>query len=370
MKFINCSLHELENYISDEKIVLFGVGKFFAYYGMRIFPTKLIDKVVYAIDNASAGTEMEFYNRNISVYKPEHLLDEIKCTVILMSGNYMFEMYQQLEDMQLGDGITCIAFPLVLAATDGRKSEEASKKIFDTQKEQKIEKTIHCFWFSGEKKPGLYQKCIDSWKRVCPEYQIKEWNMDNYDWEKHPFMKKAIQLKKWAFASDYARLDVIFRQGGIYLDMDVELIKKMDALLGNEAFFSYDTNCSIDLATFGASAGNKLLEELMHLYDGVEFTKDVATMDWLCQPRYIQSVLKKAGVKLNGDLQLLNGMVFLPRSYFAPKDFVSYELTALTKDTIAIHHYITGWKEEDYRKKRMENNRKLWRLLEENKEHV
>ena len=84
-----------------------------------------------------------------------------------------------------------------------------------------IPKVIHYCWFGGNPKNEVIEKCIDSWKRYCPDYKIIEWNESNYNIVKHPFMKKAYDAKKWAFVSDYARVDILNQYGGVYLDTDV-----------------------------------------------------------------------------------------------------------------------------------------------------
>lgn len=103
-----------------------------------------------------------------------------------------------------------------------------------------IPKIIHYCWFGGNILPDKVQKCIESWKRYCPDYKIICWNESNYDVNKIRYTKEAYKEKKWAFVSDYARLDIIYENGGIYLDTDVELICGMDILLQNDVFLAID----------------------------------------------------------------------------------------------------------------------------------
>ncbi|MCM1387179.1 MAG: hypothetical protein NC231_07625 [Bacillus sp. (in: Bacteria)] len=363
MKLCNCCRDELQEKIEGQKLVIFGAGEYWKLYMEEVFPVQLKHDIAYVIDNGRAGAEFQILDRKVPIYSPSQLLKEDKCVVMLSSGLYVYEMYEQLVGMNLNDDIICYVFPLIMANSVGKTDTQLKDYINKTKAEPQIEKVIHSFWFSGDKKPEAYQRCIDSWKKVCPDYEIREWNMDNYDYAKHPFMKKAIEEKKWAFASDYARLDIIYHQGGIYMDMDVELLRSMDDLLGCEAFFTFDTQNDIDLGTFGAKAGNPLIKRLMELYDDVIFSGETKVMNRLCQPRYIRPVLKDIGLVLNGNAQLIHNMVFLPRNYLAPLDAVLYELTAMSEETIAIHHFNAGWRDGDYRMKRIENNRKLWELV-------
>ena len=363
MRLYNCRFDELRNRIKEQRVVLFGIGEYFELYMKEILPEEIVQSITYILDNNQYDFTLQISDKYVSVYSPTRLLEEDKCIVLIGSSNYMCEMYEQLNSMNLSDDISCYIFPLIMVNSAGRQDAQIKKQIELTKGVPQIPKILHSFWFSGDRKPEAYQKCIDSWSKICPDYEIREWNMENYDYEKHPFMKRAIEERKWAFASDYARLDVIYNQGGIYLDMDVELLHPLDSLLGCEAFFTFDTQNDIDLGTFAAKAGNSLVKELMELYDDVVFSGEMKIMNKLCQPRYIRPVLKKEGLALNGDMQLIDGMVFLPRTYLAPQDSIIYELSAMSEETLAIHRYNAGWKNGDFRTKRIENNRKLWDLI-------
>ena len=233
MKLYNCRLDELHNRIEGQRVVLFGVGEYFELYMKEKLPIEVLRSVNYAVDNSRYDSVLQIMDhKDISVYAPSKLLGEDKCIILIGSSNYMSEMYEQLNSMNLSDDISCYIFPLIMVNSAGKQDVQIKKQIEMTKTSPQIPRILHSFWFSGDKKPETYQKCIDSWKKVCPDYEIYEWTMDNYDYTKHPFMQKAIAEKKWAFASDYARLDVVYHQGGIYLDMDVELLRPLDSLLG------------------------------------------------------------------------------------------------------------------------------------------
>ena len=104
-----------------------------------------------------------------------------------------------------------------------------------------IPKKIHYCWFGNNPLPESVQRCIESWKKYCPGYEIIEWNEGNYNINKIPFIEKAYKEKKYAFVSDYARLDIIYNEGGIYLDTDVELIKNIDPLLEHSCFLALES---------------------------------------------------------------------------------------------------------------------------------
>ena len=216
-------------------------------------------------------------------------------------------------------------------------------------------------------KPESYQKCIDTWKEKCPDYKIIEWNKDNYDWTKNKFCKHAIEVEAWAYASDFARLDVVNQMGGIYLDMDVEILKPFDDLLNNKSLFSYSNQITVDLATFASQKENELISRLMQLYEDVEIPETKKDYMRFFQPRFIQKCLMDYGLSGNGELQIIDGNAFLPRTFFMPMDTIIFNMSALSSYTYSIHYDNFGWNagKEDIRKKKIESNRKLWDLIEE-----
>ena len=365
MRLYNGTVDDFTKKTDQKKIVLYGAGSYFRDYVSSGFPKEWLGHVDYVIDNSKHGNIVSIRGKKVPVYNVEKVKEEMECVIMLTSSTVMYEMYEQLESMHLGDGVICCAYPLMLAKSAGKSCQDLEDVIFRNQGANRIQKVIHCFWFSEEKKPIEYQRCIDSWKRVCPDYNIKEWNLNNYNYCKNRFMEQAVRHRKWAFAADVARLDVVYREGGIYMDVDVELLKPLDDLLKNEAFFTFETNNEVDLAIFGTSSGNELLEKLLKLYENVEFDGTFDTMNRFCQPVYIRKVMRAYGVNQMGDMQYMNGMAFLPRYYLAPKDAFLYELNVMNEKTLAIHHCNYGWKDSSYKELKKNSARRLRDLMEE-----
>ena len=144
-----------------------------------------------------------------------------------------------------------------------------------------IPKIIHYCWFGGKPKPELAEKCIKSWKKHCPDYEIREWNEDNYDLAAAPlYVRQAYEAKKWAFVTDYVRLQVVYECGGIYLDTDVELKKNLDSLLGYSAYFGFEDGKWIATGLgFGAEQGTPILQELMDDYRDIPFLLEDGSED-------------------------------------------------------------------------------------------
>ncbi len=220
-----------------------------------------------------------------------------------------------------------------------------------------IPQKIHYFWIGGNPKPVSVLYCIDSWKKYCPDYEIIEWNETNYDFTKNLYMLQAYKAKKWGFVTDCARLDVIFQHGGIYFDTDVELIKNLDHLLCNGAFFGFDRAIDTNKNNvntgegFGAEAFHPILKELMEKYNGLQFVKQDGSFDLTPTPYYITACLQKHGLQNQNSDQFLNNDVMIYASdVFCPKSFGETKLH-LTERTVSIHHFDATWLDDDMKEK-------------------
>ncbi|WP_051207847.1 glycosyltransferase family 32 protein [Butyrivibrio sp. AE3006] len=210
---------------------------------------------------------------------------------------------------------------------------------------------IHYLWFGGLDKPENVRKCIASWQKYCPDFEIREWNEDNYDIHKHPFMEKAYKDKKWAFVSDYARLDVLYEYGGIYLDTDVELIKDITPLCENSGYIGFETNEFVnDGQGFGCIPKLPVIKEMLSVYDGDDvFGVFNGEEQFLESPKLRTMVLLTHGLKPDGSRQNVAGMEIYPVEYFAPKDYRSGKVT-ITPETYSIHHFDASWQSKSSRK--------------------
>lgn len=206
-----------------------------------------------------------------------------------------------------------------------------------------IPKKIHYCWIGGNPLTPLAKKCIASWKTFCPDYEIICWNESNYDFTKHPYMKQALEAKKWGFVPDYARLDIIYQYGGIYLDTDVEIIRSWDELLNEEAFCGHESDSTIALGLgFGSVAGNPMILEMRNEYDKISFVKADGTFNLTPSPYYQTHFFLQRNIILNNSIQKIQGMVIYPKEYFCPVDPQTRKIK-LTTQTFSIHHYASSW---------------------------
>ncbi len=360
VKLLNCRLDEAGEKLRDKRIVFFGQGTWLK----SVDYTPLMElkhRFEYVIDNNPRG-KVEIGNKSLEVYSPDKLKDETEVVVIFTSPVYMYDMYMQLKDMDLSGNVECYAFPFMQKITNTNSDFSITYKNYDVAK---IPKIIHSFWFSGDPKPELYQKCRDSWTKILSEYEIIEWNMNNYDWHKNAFVEKAIECKSWAFASDYARLDVLKSYGGIYLDMDVEVLKPFDDLLSNDAILSYSNNIMVDLAVVGSRKANPIIERMLSLYSDVDIPLEKSGFSKFFQPSFVRATLAESGIRMDGTLQRIDYATVFPHDFFMPLDYVLFDKDYSNHDTYCVHYDNFGWGNgSDKREKKMRDNRLMWSLID------
>ena len=220
-----------------------------------------------------------------------------------------------------------------------------------------IPKRIHYCWFGRNPLPQDVKKCMESWKRFCPDYEITEWNESNFDINCHPFVKSAYEAKAWAFVSDYARLKVVYDHGGIYLDTDVELLKNPDFLLNYPCYIGVQQVghfCTTGLG-YGAVKGNPTVKRMIMQYDGLVYKKE--DIENVVCPRMNHKVMVDLGYRFCNEVTETEGVLILPPRYLDP--LVPGDTTnLLCKDTVSIHHYSASWTSTSNKWKR-----KIFRMI-------
>lgn len=207
-----------------------------------------------------------------------------------------------------------------------------------------IPRTINYCWFGHNPLNTNVKKCIRSWKEKCPDYKIIQWNESNFNINDTPnFVKKAYKEGKWAFVSDYARLKIIYDNGGVYLDTDVELLKSLDKLINiyNTGYMGFEDIDRINTGLgFAAQKNDSLILELMNSYNNLNF--DINDLSNLSCPVINTQVLVKNGLLLNNSLQKIDNIEILPTDYLCPENMYTGK-TKITSNTISIHHYNASW---------------------------
>ena len=212
-----------------------------------------------------------------------------------------------------------------------------------------IPKIIHYCWFGRNPLPASAQRCIASWQKYLPDFEIKEWNEDNFDVNSIPYTLQAYEAKKYAFVSDYARFWILYHEGGLYFDTDVEIIANMDEIIARGPFMGIEQGASLDGKPMvapglglGVEAGHPFYEKMLRVYSHQNYLNADGTYNNMTIVSYTTKELYSHGMKPSEDMQEVEGIWIYPADYFCPMDSTTGIITK-TKRTVSIHHYDCSW---------------------------
>lgn len=222
-----------------------------------------------------------------------------------------------------------------------------------------IPKIIHYCWFGRNPLPLLAVKCIESWKRYFPDYEIREWNEDNFNVNMIPYTREAYEAKKYAFVSDYARFYILYYYGGLYFDTDVEVIKPMNDIIERGAFMGCENELKLGGTSILAVAPGLGLgciprlgfyEDMLNLYAGLHFQYAGNDLNQKTVVEYTTELLVAKGLRNIDDIQCVNEIWIYPKEYFCPIDYRTNKMN-VTCNTRSIHHFAASWKSWDEKMK-------------------
>lgn len=205
-----------------------------------------------------------------------------------------------------------------------------------------IPKIIHYCWFGRNPLPEMAKKCISSWKKYLPDYEIKEWNEDNFDVNIIPYTAEAYRAKKYAFVSDYARFWILYKYGGLYFDTDVEVIKSMDEIIARGPFMGCENKAEKGATTLGVAPGLGLYEMLVKSYEGESFINKDGSYNQITIVKRTTQLLCELGLKNTDEIQCVAGVNIYPVDYFCPMNRFNHKIE-ITPNTVSIHHYDASW---------------------------
>lgn len=321
------------------KLILFGAGEMLAECLNR-FGRFWSDEVIAIVDNSS-----EKWGRKIGVGKTTVEISDanrMACLIcagalVLVTTSFIESVYEQLSNTENCGEFECCYYDAVCAKTN--KIDERKRvypESFRLTEEPMIPKIIHYCWFGDSGIPEKNLCWINKWQELCTDYKIMRWDESNYDISWSPYMREAYRQKKWGFVPDVARLDIIYRYGGIYLDTDVELVRNIDDLLYAPCFFGIESSYYVNLGLgFGAMPQSSVVKTLLQEYKGRCFDTTPSPM---IQSHYFQ----KEGYLGNGDYYRNNKFVLYPPSVLAAKDGYSREINVMPH-SYSIHHYDASW---------------------------
>lgn len=207
-----------------------------------------------------------------------------------------------------------------------------------------IPKIIHYCWFGGNDKLESVMKCIESWKKYLPDYEIMEWNESNFNIKKaNQYVREAYDNKKWAFVTDYVRLIALYENGGIYFDTDVEVFKSFDSLLSEKAFFGFESKDYLCTAVIACEKGNSFIKKFIDSYENRKFilsdgSFDTATTNVVS----VTLMLLSKGLRPNGKMQIVDDVTIYPQYYFSSNNLINV-FHKYNHRIFSYHHCQASW---------------------------
>jgi hypothetical protein len=188
----------------------------------------------------------------------------------------------------------------------------------------------------------LAKRCVDSWNTFLPEYEIKRWDERNTDLKLNRYVDLAYQAGQFAFVSDVVRLHVLFREGGIYLDADIEVLKSFDSFLNHDLFLGFESREVVASCVIGAKKEHPFIGKLLNNYEEQDLTEGVSGVERIPNTVMFSKELEEMGLLLNNEKQTVEGITIYPNDFFCPKNYdqLNYEIT---DNTITIHHFAGSW---------------------------
>ena len=346
LKINNMGSVAFRRYIKDKRIYVFGAGRAFSSCADIYFENKKIHRVVDSNPKLQ-GKRILHKGRQIPIVSVEEFTREIAengidtaSLLFISSAIYAVEIVEELDGIPELDGMECFVQYLV------QNTKESIKGYEFTQGRHRIPKTIHYIWVGGKEMPDEYRRFIGTWKEHSPEYELKRWDESNYDFSKCDYMKEAYECGAWGFVPNFARLDIIYEHGGIYLDTDVEVLKSMECLLNDDAFLGM--TCADRVSNgcgFGAVAGHPLIGEMKARFESMHFTDRSGKAERISCSAVLRPVLRKWGFKNENQYQNINGVALYPAEVFSPLTPEGME-NFFSEKTISVHHQDGTWRKQ------------------------
>lgn len=334
-------------HMKKRKLLFWGAGKKFDIFqnsikneGFNLIPDKIIDNDVQKRHTTKVVLDTKV---DIVTWDDIQIENDENIVIILTLKNHQ-EVINQLKACCRDENIYILTYEDAILRY--REYEIENKKLlFPLKRTDKpvIPKIIHYFWFGGNPMPEKNKKYIEGWKEQCPDYEIKEWNESNYDISKCLYMRQAWESKYWAFVSDYARLDVVYEYGGIYLDTDVEVLRNLDDLLYQEAYLGFESNLYIATGLgFVARKNHPIIKRMRDDYDARIFKKQDGAFNLVACPAYQTNYLKGYGLITNGQHQYIGDITIYPASVLCSYCYQSKK-EIRTQYSYTMHHYDASW---------------------------
>lgn len=206
-----------------------------------------------------------------------------------------------------------------------------------------IPKIVHYCWFGGKEKPDSVKKCIESWKRYLPDYELMEWNENNFNIDKLQYTKEAYEAGKYAFVSDVARIEALYQYGGFYMDTDVEVLKSFTPLLDSRCVLGMEEKEYVATSFMGFEKGHPLVKQFLNLYKNLTFFDGKGQIITGTNVAKLTKMLIKQGfVQENRYQELEDGIKIYPKEFFSPYDYINCYYN-ITENSYCVHHFAVSW---------------------------
>lgn len=348
----------LKDYIigNNYKIAIYGAGMI----GRTIMPDYLMrhgldENLLFYVDADTRKQKQKVIVglRQYNICAPEVLNNIGHDTIILITNSNYSSVLHTLDAMESLDGIKAVIVPVIMAeGVKDRAAAGGGTDVIRDYTDELIPKVINYCWFSGRDMPDYLKKCIESWHRMCPDYEIKRWDESNYDISKNTYMKQAYEAGKWGFVPDYARLDILYNYGGFYIDTDVELLKPLDALRTQGAFCGVEKWGNVNMGgCSGAVLHHPMIKEMLDYRKDAVFCYADGTLNPDTCGVYETAPFIAMGMSADNTCQRINEMTVFSSEYFHPYDYMSGE-NVITENTFSIHHFNGGWLDDKRKEER------------------
>ncbi len=326
-----------------QKIVIYGYGAIGKVAVPAFMAANRLEAQIlfYAdADMKKQGQRIRVGNRQVEVAEPDRMREIGEAFVVVITGSRFEGILESLNSRSYLDNVECCIFPRMLAEAAGGGVPVYRRK---RSSEPLIPKVIHYCWFGHGEMPDEAKACMASWRKYCPEYVIKEWNERNYNVNKYLYSSQAYRHGKWAFVADMARLDILYENGGIYLDTDVELIKSLDDLLYQPAFCAVEKWRQMNTGGgCGAVAHHPAIRKMLEHREKIPFEYPDGTLNMETNGVYESMPLMEAGFVPDNTIQVVEDMTIYSSDFFFPFDYMSKE-TVITGNTYAVHRFQGSW---------------------------
>lgn len=329
---------------TDKRIIFWGAGAI----GKVLMPYichryGLDAKVLGYIDNnpVKQGQEIELASRKTRVCSCDLLkgLNPDRYILMISNGDF-YPVLEQLEAMPgMRDTMVCIA-PMIQLQEERESQEDGIRR---DSADPLIPRVIHYCWFSERPLPVGLQRCVDSWREKCPDYEIICWNEKNYDYMRHPYTRQAYEAGKWGFIPDLARLEILYEQGGFYLDTDVELLKSLDSLRYQEGFCGREDWGHVN---FGGGSGcvrhSGIVGALLDFRRDVPFLLADGHYNLEASGYFETKPLVDRGLSVINQTEAIDGFNVYASEFFSPYNYISGK-ESITDQTVSIHYFSGSW---------------------------